>query len=290
MQIGLAHTVVGASWLRIWNVPLTLIAQSKDFNPSSANSTTLQTISVSGGMKAGLPLAVPAQSGLLFQGGILQAFGNWQGTDQTLEFRLVSAPYSAAAPGPFAFNWKKGTQLSTAIRNVLQQAFPGYTAPSINISQSIVFTEDQVFYYESLTQFAKWVNAVSHVIVTTPGYAGVSMSIKPNQVVVFDGTAQTPAKQILFTDLIGQMTWIGPQQLNMKTVMRADLSVGDYIKLPPGQIATTAASLSSFRQGSVFQGVFLIVEMRHVGNYRDPQGDSWCSVFTLFGPQPQSAA
>ena len=285
VQVGPAHTVVGSSWLRIWNPGLQLIAQSKDFNPSSTSTSGLQSVTMSGGMQHGLPLANPSQIGLLFSGGITQAFGNWQGTDQSLEFRLIGSGFSATAPGPFFFNWKKGTHLSVAVQNVLQQAFPAYTAPSINISSSLVFTEDQTFYYETLTQFSKWVNAVSKIIVTTPNYPGVSIGLKPNQVVVFDGSQQTTARQIAFNDLIGQMTWIGPQSLNMKTVMRGDIGIGDYVKLPPGQIATTAASLSSYRQGSVFQGVFQVTEIRHVGNYRDPSADSWCSVYTLVGPQ-----
>ena len=215
VQIGPMHTPFGASWLRVWNIPLNLIAQANDFNPSAATSTSLQTITVFGGMQKGLPLAVPAQSGLLFQGGIYQAFGNWQGTDQTLEFRITQSPYSADAPGPFAFTWKKGQNLSALIKSVLSIAFPNYTAPIIKISEALVTNQDQAFYYENLPQFAKWINLVSKAIVTTPNYPGVGISLKPNQAIVLDGTTQTPATKILFTDLIGQMTWIGPQVLNL---------------------------------------------------------------------------
>jgi hypothetical protein len=43
-------------------------------------------IQVFGGMSKGLPLANAVQSGLLMDGTIQQAWGNWQGTEQNINF------------------------------------------------------------------------------------------------------------------------------------------------------------------------------------------------------------
>jgi hypothetical protein len=50
----------GSAWLRVWGIPLSMIAQSTNYSG--------QTIQLFGGMSAGLPLANPAQQGILAQG------------------------------------------------------------------------------------------------------------------------------------------------------------------------------------------------------------------------------
>jgi hypothetical protein len=52
--------------------------------------------------------------------------------------------------------------------------------------------------------------------------------------VVFDKTYQPSSIAIQFTDLIGQPTWIEPNTMQVKTVMRADLQVGSIITMPQG--------------------------------------------------------
>ncbi len=70
-------TPMGAAWVRVWGVSLAQISQSSDLNGMN--------IQVFGGMQKGLPLANPMQYGLLVQGQIFQAFGNWIDTNQTLQ-------------------------------------------------------------------------------------------------------------------------------------------------------------------------------------------------------------
>src|ERR1700752_2385438 len=68
----------GAAYVRVWGISIKDIGQAFDLNGKN--------IEVSAGMAKGLPLANPKQSGLILQGTIQQAFGNWQGFDQTLDF------------------------------------------------------------------------------------------------------------------------------------------------------------------------------------------------------------
>ena len=129
----------GGGYIRIWGISLQEIAQAKNLDNFN--------IKVYGGMKPGLPLATAAasQAGLLIQGQIQQAFGNWIDTDQTLDFIIVpnagntNGTGSPGQPVNLVLNWPKGTPLATALANTLKQAFPNASpAPTINISANLI--------------------------------------------------------------------------------------------------------------------------------------------------------
>ncbi|MGH7101725.1 MAG: hypothetical protein ACREFJ_04960, partial [Acetobacteraceae bacterium] len=90
-----------------------------------AHNFTGKAIILRAGMGPGLPLANPKQAGMIVQGKVYQAFGNWQGTQITGNFVVTGGEYSFAKPGNLVLNWKAGTPLSTAITNTLQTAYPG---------------------------------------------------------------------------------------------------------------------------------------------------------------------
>ncbi len=112
-------------------------------------------------------------------------------------------------------------------------------------------------------------------------YLGVRTAINGNTITVTDGTTQQGGvKQIAFQDLIGQPTWFAPDTIQVTTVMRADITFGDMIQLPPTLTTTQAGSYNSiFRNNSVFQGTFIVTGIRHVGNFRQPQAEAWVSTF-----------
>ena len=286
----------GAASLKIMGIPVTTIAQSANFND--------KLIKVYGGFKPGLPLATLAsknnQSGLLLQGQIWQAFGNWIDTDQTLDLVIMpgaSATSSSpggigtlAAPRNLVLNWKTGQSFSDAVKSTLSTAFPGSTV-TVNVSSSIVRPNDEVGFFPTLEQFAQYARQTSLDIVKTAGYAGVTIVPGANSFNVFDGSqGQNTQKQIAFEDLIGQPTWIEAPNISIKTVMRADPSVGDSISLPQTITTNSQAALSSqVNQQVAFQGGFQIVSARHVGNFRQPSADAWVSVFEG-APLQQAAA
>ena len=281
IQVASFDIPIGGSFVRVWGIPLTDIGQAADLN--------WKNIVVSGGMQKGLPLANPAQSGLLISGGIQQAFGNWRDVDMTLDLILYSGrPAPNVTQINLTQNWKAGTPLASAIKTTLGTAFPKTTA-DINISSKLVLAHDEPGFYGNLEQFAKYIRDVSQSIIGG-AYSGVRITIQKNKFVVYDGTTQGKPFQIAFNDLIGQVTWKAPSIVNFTTVMRADIHIGDYVKLPPGQVTTMAASLSQYRQGSVFNGVFQIIHVRHIGNYRAESGDYWVSVFDAALQSPNSAA
>jgi hypothetical protein len=128
------------------------------------------------------------------------------------------------------------------------------------------------------------VRQTSFGIIKTKNYPGVSIVPLPNGgFSVFDGTSTQPsAKQINFQDLIGQPTWLEGQLISVKTVMRADFAVGAPVQLPQTLIQNNAAVFSSLvNLTATFQGGFTVQSIRHVGNFRQPSADAWCTVFEL---------
>lgn len=260
----------GAAFVRIWGISLQEISQATNLNGMN--------IAVYGGMQKGLPLANASQSGLLVQGTILQAYGNWVGADMTLDMQVTTAtnaagPTGASPPKNIVLNWKAGTPLATAIKNTLTVAYSGVAA-DINISPNLVLAHDEPGFYGSIVQFAQYVKQKSIDIVGGT-YQGVDITLKQNKFIVADGTTATAPIQILFTDLIGQPTWVGPQEIHVPLIMRADLSVLAYIQMPKTQLSTGSNTLSQYRNQSAQQGQFRIKEIHHFGNYRQPDGASW---------------
>jgi hypothetical protein len=273
-------TPAGQAIVRIWGISLAEISQASDFGATSTGPG--KNIAVYAGMQRGLPLANPAQAGLIVQGEIFQAFGNWIGVDQTLDLILYPATGAPDDPKNFVVNWKAGTPLSQAIDNTLSVAFPSLKR-NIQISPNLVLAHDEPGFYGSLTEFAQWVKQVSADIKVQPNYQGVDITVNQNMILVYDGTTPSTPKLIAFQDLIGQPTWIESPSIQFKTVMRADLAIGDFVQLPPAVVTTTSAAASSLLNlKAAFQGVFQITDIHHFGNYRQPDADSWVTVFTAF--------
>lgn len=270
----------GAAFVRIWGVSLAEIGQ--------ANDLVGKDIQVFGGMQKGLPLAKPAQAGLLLQGKINQAFGNWIGTEQTLDLIVIAGTGSLTDPKNIVLHWKKGTKLSDTIQSTLSTAFPQYTA-DIKISDDLVLTEDEVGFFGTMEEFSSHIEAVSTEIKNDPDYHGVRISLTETKFKVRDGTTPADPLLIAFEDMIGQPTWIDTLTVQFKCTMRSDIQLFDYVKFPPAVTTTTKAGAiplgSTQKQSSIFQGVFLVSEMFHFGRYRSPTADAWNTTFNVVSAQ-----
>jgi hypothetical protein len=266
-------TPAGAAFVRVWGISLQEISQASDLFGMQ--------VQVYGGMQKGLPLANPKQSGLLVQGYIFQAFGNWVGTDQTLDLIIQGDVGSAAKPKNIVLNWAKNTPLSGALKTALSTAFPDYKQ-DIRISDKLVLPNDEVGYYQTVAQLAQYVEDVSKTIIKDANYQGVSVLLREKTFSVFDAPTDKDPLKIQFQDLIGQPTWIESPLIQLKCVMRADLSVGDPIQLPQALVTTTPQAQSQFRNRPSFQGSFQIANLRHVGNFRQPDAASWVTNIDAF--------
>lgn len=282
------HQPVSQGMLRIWGVGTNAIYQATNFNPTlgydSAPSNWCD-ITIDGGMSDGLPLANSNQSGLLVSGSIQQAFGRWEGTDQYVEFVIVPSingvygPGSNTSPVNLSVNWTKGQKLSDALGLALAAGFPQADVV-VSANTSIVAPENQAGQYFSLDQLANWANETSRAAVSMPNYRGYSIYPTQTGYLVWDGTvAPASTKQILFTDLIGQPTWLGPAQLTFKTVMRGDIAVGDLVQMPTVIVQSTASSFAQYRVNPSFRGTFFITAVRHMGRYRERDASAWVTAF-----------
>jgi len=286
------HTPGGDSYFRVWGIGLDTARSAQQlgaFGPSATNTVTIQ-----GGMGRGLPLADPSEAGLLIKGILYQCFANWVGTAMTLDGYVsagpldqpqaqASLPNLPIPPAPIVINWPAGQPLAPYVQQALQVAYPNYTI-SVNVSGNLVLPSTQAGPYASLVQFATWLQAITQPIVGG-SYSGVSISVTGTTITVSDGTQQQTAKQIRFTDLIGQVTWVDLQTIHLPLVMRGDLTINQLITIPAGQIAVSSNSFAQLRQSAAIQGQFKIVKIRHVGNSRDPSGMAWTTnVFAVNSP------
>jgi hypothetical protein len=250
---------LGAAAVTIWGVPLAMIGQAANFNPTS--TTTFQ-LKVEAGFKPGLPLATAAanQAGVIFQGAIQSCYGNWIGTNQWLRFIVTSDGGAAGQQLNISFNWKKGAPVSQAVQQTLQAALQGqgYTV-NVNVSPNLVLPSDQPGTYNNLRQFAQYLNQITQPILGGT-YNGVEILVSQKTVTVWDGTLTQTPTQIAYTDLIGQPTWMPTTQ----------------VTIAPGNPLTPVSNKS------IFQGTFGIKEMRHIGNFRQPDALAWITVMNAY--------
>jgi hypothetical protein len=277
-------TPQGQSLIRVWGIGLGMIGQSANLN--------FQNFKLYAGMKPGLPLATAAapQAGLIAQGKIFQAFGNWEGINQTLD--LIVNPGAAGMDQDIHFKWAQNSPLSGAIKTMLAQAFPQYPNPTINIGDSLRLPNDEDGHYQNLAQLADYLQQITSKVgvpIYGENYPGVQITIVGNSINVYDGTKKPKVTAIAFQDLVGQPTWIGSLLISFKTPLRSDLTVGSAIRFPigvtsPFALTSQAAAFPNAPASSktVFSGNFIIKELHHFARYRQADAQSWNTSYVAF--------
>lgn len=264
------------AYIKISGVSFETLNQSSSFNNA--------TIQVMAGMSKGLPFADPAQQGMILLGTVFQCFGNWQGTEVTLDLVVVPLIGSPKAPANLTGTWAKGQKLEDAVKTVLKAAYKDVPVTG-SFNTKLVSPEDQPMYYQDLVQFSEYVRVVSQSIIKQPDYQGAQIGYTPTGFVLTDGTTPKTPFQISFYDIIGNATWIDIATIQVKLVMRGDLSIGEYIQLPAGLPALNIINnYSQFRTSISFQGIFQIKQIHHVGNSRQADANAWCTIVDAYIP------
>ena len=271
----------GGSFVRIWGIGLNLIGKSHNFNGMD--------IKIYGGMAKGLPLANAGQYGLLISANIFQAFGNWQGTSQSLDFILLPKTGSQKSPVNLQLEWLNGTNLVDAALKSLKVAFPNKSVTS-SITTQIIASEDIKQTCSSLGQFASLIREYSQSIINKDDYYGIKIGYEDNALYLYDGSTPSSNNSVIsnipvqstvnikFNELIGQPTWISPATIQFKTAIRKDLKVGTYVIMPNTLQTTMAQSQSQYRNNSAFQGKFMVSAVRHIGNFRQKDANAWVTT------------
>lgn len=271
---------VSNAYMRIWGLSIKDITQALSLTPASLPGVNIKMLA---GMSKGLPLAKPGQQGTILVGSIFQAWGNWVGTEQTLDLTFNAVLGTSTVPKNLQFIWQQGTSLQAAIQNTLQTAFPGKMV-TFGISSNLVLPNTETGTYQSANEFATYLNGISKMIMNgsgqsaVPNYQGIMITPNGNGFTVSDCTQTTNStvKAIAFEDMVGQPTWAGPNEISIKVVLRGDLDLFNVISLPPSLATQTQQSLLRFNQDqSAFTGNFIITQMQHYGNFRQPDAASW---------------
>jgi len=193
-------------------------------------------------------------------------------------------------------NWPAGQKMATMVQNTLQAIFPKAKL-NVNINPNLVLPNTEAHFAATLGQLAEYFIEISRKIVNTgpaltgqfntpntalSTYPGVQVHVDGATVNVFDGSQPSSPKQVTIFDLVGQPTWVSFNVIQVTCVMRADIKVGDFIKLPQTRAIVTATSFSTYsqeRQDLIFQGTFMVTQVHHVGNYKSPDTLAWVTVF-----------
>ncbi len=280
------HDPSGAAYIEVRGVDISTINQASNLQGA--------TVKLYGGMGAGLPLNDTTQAGLLVQGVVIQAFGNWMDTEMSLN--LLVTPFANDNP-KLVWHWATGQTLEDAITKALSPSYSSYKL-KFNLSQNTVATHDYLGFYSDLSSFAQILLSDSSNALAgdaSTGYIGVRFYVSGTSIVFYDSSTADNPKQLQFKDLMGQPTWLGPSdypKIMFQTVMRADIALGDVVTMPKfnqngstqtassyGTIAPTSTSITSPKGRSLFQGNFSITSVRHIGDSRSPDGRSWVTAF-----------
>ena len=294
----------GNAWLRLSGVGLRTIGQASNLNADPASGRQAAQFLLSAGMIKGLPLANPLQAGIIAQGQVFAAYGQWQGTEQSLDLNLIPANVAPKNQNGNAIGisiiWSPQQSLADALNNSFAVAFPDLKV-SISILADLVqsqSSQDVVGWYENLSQFASYILDLTRsqgaALTGNKNYPGVIVGISGKTIFATDATQNPKTIPLAFQDLVGQPTWIAPNTINFKCVLRADIQVGDMVTMPPdpgtgGTSIISALALTQqgaavpgapSRNSSVFKGSFLVNEVHHFGNLRQPDADSWATAFS----------
>ena len=267
--------------VRIKGVVYSDISQASDYNGAR--------IQVWVGMSLGLPLANASQQGLILDGTVFQAFGNWQGTNVSLD--LVVGPSSFANnnenPANLSWTWYKDTTLQESINQTLSNAYKDIKITGI-ISPNLKAIQTQTNIFTNLTSFAQNIKGISKSYKIQENYNGVNMVATNNGVFLDDGTvSSTNFSLVNYEDLIGNITYISAAQIQAKIVMRGNLQLLNYIQFPKGSpVATvdTKNPLNFYRNEIPFKGIYQISQIHHMGNSRQADANSWVTVLNCFIP------
>lgn len=277
-----ASKSAGMAYVKIYGVSYPEITQSSNFNNC--------LIEIRAGMAKGLPLADPNQQGIILLGKVFQAFGNWQGTEITLDLIVEPRDNSGTTPLNLTLNWNKGETLDVSVKKALKVAYPreGFSVEGKFDSRLISTTDQNVGTFYTVAQLGAALERLSKSVILDINYYGAQITQTNEGFYLYDNSVESSSKLLSYNDFIGNATYNDYQQINFKLVMRADLTVGDYITMPKqSNIANSRASFTQYRDNISFSNDFIINQIRHVGDSRQASADSWCSVIDAYVKTPK---
>ncbi|VFS51409.1 hypothetical protein [Budvicia aquatica] len=269
--LGLDAGIAGAS-LAVFGLPLSILRHAVNLRGAR--------ITMYGGFQDGLPLANPEQSGVVVNGWISMAYGNWVGVNQSLNLTISPIPWLTEEGKGIAItlSGERGDKLSDVIRRGLTPAFPEEFPIKINIRDNLILREP--LKVPCYTIFAVAVQ-IKRIVQSLSGgdtsYAGIRVVAHKGSIEISDDSYEPEEKDIAAKDLIGQPCWLGPMVMSFKTPLRTNLSINDRVKLPESLLSGSPLVVGS-QQSKLpesarlnFSGIFQIIAIRHIGEFCNHQ-------------------
>jgi hypothetical protein len=191
-----------------------------------------------------------------------------------------------SAPINLIHNMMPGTDLSGAIQDTLSKAFPQANI-NVLISQGIKMGYQDAGMYQSVEQYADYIQKLSQSALGSKDYQGVQLTSYNNTLTALDFTQPVSNGEINYLDLIGQPTWLDIQTISVKVVLRGGLHVGSYVTLPQtlvnfaGADAMLPGNAPDQRTHISLPGAYKVYKILHIGDFRNPDGASWSTNYEL---------
>jgi hypothetical protein len=178
-----------------------------------------------------------------------------------------------APPVNLIHNAQPGQWFGAAAQQTLSTAFPGATINTW-FSQALKLAYQDGGYYQNLQQYASYMKSISIKVL---GRNGVQLFSRGDTITLTDWTTGNESTvDILYSDLIGQPTWINVGQIQFDVVMRADLIPPVWVNLPRVPFTTPVdPSIRNIPSFTTFSGSVQVFKVRHVGDSRSPDGQQW---------------
>jgi hypothetical protein len=302
--------------LRIHNPTLEWVNNARNYNGSF--------VTIEAGLKSGLPLANPNQSGVIAYGIVWNSFANWIGTDLTLDFLVYPASqygspdlnYSfgtgPGSPSGYSFSW--GQQSNTTTSSLLDAISDALTRTGLKLNEksaidSRLSSPPKVQYSNFLTtftEFAKYINDISIQAVapsspsTSTGtgknqdYNGVWLGFLPDgSVLAYDGTTAPGSIQLEYQEFIGQPTWLTDGGVVQSVhPMRNDIGIGFDIQYPknlPTSLNPLYSAAGRYNALNASAQTLRVQQVRHVGKFRDTSPTGWVTYVNAAGAIPANS-
>jgi len=282
------HNYSSNGYIRFMGVDLKQLQQKANINPQitpNGSRINLCGIKVEIGMSKGLPYANPKQQGTVANGGILQSFGNWQGNQISLDIVFAPIGVDQNAINNISFSIAQDQELTEAVKTALRDAYPDAKIGG-SFKSGLKYTEKTQAQHYNLYTLSVAVNRISKQIDKSPEYTGAMITATNSGFFLTDSKVTPIAtKKIVFTDVIGNLTWLGINTISAKVIMRGDLNVGDYISFQDSiPVANVINNQSQYRNRISFNGTFFVTKIHHVGSSRNHDGNSWATVIEAIIP------
>ncbi|MDF7674219.1 hypothetical protein PT277_02305 [Acetobacteraceae bacterium ESL0709] len=274
-----------------------------------ADSMEGRVVELRGGMGKGLPLSNPALYGQILYGTVVTGAASWTGPNTSLT--LYVKPHVATSDkedvdlnkrvtitddqnkkkksqNAFIVNIKKGDQIRDALGKCVQPHFKDYKILfESTLAENLTADKDFANYYEKLEDFAYDIGGKEDCL--WKYYTGLNLKIyTQDKFFIFaDGTSDKDPKQIEFSQMIGQPSWDGKDNIiKFSCLLRADLHIGDKIILPlfddlGKPVDDTVQKLPATKHKSRYSGVFYITAVNYYGWFRSKEGKDWNATYSV---------